>query len=213
MVLSAKALFNPPFSLPPPPCFSGTILVTEPVLQSGTVTATINPSRSSSPPRGWLLSFYHISCFPSMFCLSLWFVHYKVSWSWFHVFLPVAVLLQTEVNHDRCSFWILAGFPQMSPLCPFARNPCLKYPCSSPRFGCCTKDLSWVFCLFPQFSSLTILSFFSQLRQEFCSECVRTTINTQSPSRSACASALGMWMAGNSSAALPSATRHSTTGC
>lgn len=62
------------------------------------------------------------------------------------------------------------------------------------------------------FYSLIILSSHLQPPQEYCWECVRTTINTRDPSRSGCVSAPGMSMGVNSFAALLSATRHSMTG-
>lgn len=63
------------------------------------------------------------------------------------------------------------------------------------------------------FYTLIPLSSLTQLPQEYCWECVRTTINTRGPSRSGCVSAPGMSTAVNSFAALLSAIRHSTTGC
>lgn len=63
------------------------------------------------------------------------------------------------------------------------------------------------------FYTLILLSSPLKPLQEYCWECVRTTINTRSPSRSACVSAPGMLTGVNSFEALLSETRRSTTGC
>ena len=110
---------------------------------------------------------------------------------------------------------------------PTHPSPSIVVP-SPTEFVLCTVDHV---CLFPSTSMFPIsicrrthththththtnrVSPLLQLLPECCWACVRTTVSTRGPSRSACASAPGTSTAASSFAALPSATRPSTIGC
>lgn len=110
-------------------------------------------------------------------------------------------LFQSSYLVFACSPIAFVGFDQRFPL--FHLFPCMPPFLQIHRH---THTLT-------PFYKLILLSSALQLPREYCLECVRTTINTQSPSRYGCASAPGTSTAVNSFAALLSATRRSTTGC
>lgn len=226
MVLSAKALVNPPFSpvSPSSPLLLGHNLSHWARLTIRYSNCHHQPLALFSPPLpSWMACLILLHQLFPTHALPL------VVFSFFVFFIVMLVVVSLVSASDR-SEPLQMFFLNISRVPTYVT--CVRLPLT--HVWCTPVPLlvfdvvqsiwfGWFVCFYfsppslhtdsPQFLSLICLRFFAQLRQECCSECVRTTTSIQSLSKSACASAPGMWMVGNSSAASPSATRHSTTGC